>query len=173
MLPLSQGATVLIATSDQRKDPLALFQLIKDRGVTVMDAVPSFWRSCTSTLEGLNEETRRELLDNRLRLMLSASEPLLSDIPRTWMSQFGHPAHHVHMFGQTETAGIVSLYHVPSVIDDELSVVPIGRPIANSEIYILDADRRPCPADVAGELYIGGAGVGRGDRKSTRLNSSH
>jgi amino acid adenylation domain-containing protein len=162
MLPLSQGATVLIATSEQRKDPLALFEMIKDRGVTVMDAVPSFWRSCTSTLEGLNEETRRELLDNRLRLLLSASEPLLSDIPRTWMSQFGHAAHHVHMFGQTETAGIVSLYHVQPVIDDELSVVPIGRPIANSEIYILDADRRPCPAAVAGELYIGGAGVGRG-----------
>ncbi|MDX6306043.1 MAG: hypothetical protein QOI77_3012, partial [Blastocatellia bacterium] len=162
MLPLSQGASVVIATSDQRKDPLALFEMIRDRGVTVMDAVPSFWRSCTSTLEGLNEETRRELLDNRLRLLLSASEPLLSDIPRTWMSQFGHPAHHVHMFGQTETAGIVSLYHVPSVIDNELGVVPIGRPIANSEIYILDADRRPCPADVAGELYIGGAGVGRG-----------
>lgn len=162
MLPLSQGATVLIATSDQRKDPLALFEMIKDRGVTVMDAVPSFWRSCTSTLEGLNDVTRRELLDNRLRLLLSASEPLLSDIPRTWISQFGHAAHHVHMFGQTETAGIVSLYHVPPVIDDELSVVPIGRPIANSEIYILDADRRPCPAAVAGELYIGGAGVGRG-----------
>lgn len=162
MLPLSQGATVLIATSDQRKDPLALFEMIKDRGVTVMDAVPSFWRSCTSTLEGLNEETRRELLDNRLRLLLSASEPLLSDIPRTWMSQFGHAADHVHMFGQTETAGIVSLYHVQPVIDDELSVVPIGRPIANSEIYILDTDRRPCPAAVAGELYIGGAGVGRG-----------
>ncbi|MDX6500089.1 MAG: hypothetical protein QOG23_3349 [Blastocatellia bacterium] len=162
MLPLSQGASVVIATSDQRKDPLALFEMIRDRGVTVMDAVPSFWRSCTSTLEGLNEETRGELLDNRLRLLLSASEPLLSDIPRTWMSQFGHKAHHVHMFGQTETAGIVSLYHVPSVIDNELGVVPIGRPIANSEIYILDAERRPCPADVAGELYIGGAGVGRG-----------
>ncbi len=122
MLPLSQGAAVVIATSDQRKDPLALFEMIKDRGVTVMDAVPSFWRSCTSTLEGLTAGARRELIDNRLRLLLSASEPLLSDIPRTWMLQFGHPAHHVHMFGQTETAGIVSLYHVPSLCrsDDRL-----------------------------------------------------
>src|SRR6266481_4858933 len=162
LLPLSQGATVAIATSDQRKDPVALFEMIKARGVTVMDAVPSFWRTCTSILEGLDEESRRKLLDNRLRLMLSASEPLLSDIPRTWMSQFGHPARHVHMFGQTETAGIVSLYHVPASLDDELNVLPIGRPIANSEVYILDADQRPCQANVAGELYIGGAGVGRG-----------
>ncbi|MDX6384576.1 MAG: hypothetical protein QOK48_2149, partial [Blastocatellia bacterium] len=161
-LPLSQGATVVLATSDERKDPLALFQMIKDRGVTVMDAVPSFWRICTSTLEGLGEENRQRLLDNHLRLMLSASEPLLSDIPRTWMSRFKHPAHHVHMFGQTETAGIVCLYHIPSTVDDELDGLPIGRPIANSEIYILDQDQQPCPAGAAGELYIGGAGVGRG-----------
>jgi amino acid adenylation domain-containing protein len=161
MLPLSQGAAVVIATSDQRKDPLALFEMIKHRGVTVMDAVPSFWRSCTTTLDGLEEASRRNLLDNRLRLMLSASEPLLSDIPHTWMSRFGHPARHVHMFGQTETAGIVSLYRVPD-LDAELRVLPIGRPIANSEIYILDADKQPCAVDVPGELFIGGAGVGRG-----------
>ncbi|HMJ26188.1 MAG TPA: condensation domain-containing protein, partial [Pyrinomonadaceae bacterium] len=60
------------------------------------------------------------------------------------------------------TAGIVCLYHIPSSIDDEVDGLPIGRPIANSEIYILDTDGRPCAVDVAGELYIGGAGVGRG-----------
>ncbi len=162
MLPLSQGATVVIATSDQRQDPLALFEMIKDRGVTVMDAVPSFWRSCTSMLEGLDHEQRQGLLDNGLRLMLSASEPLLSDIPQAWMSRFGHPARHVHMFGQTETAGIVSLYQVPDDISDELKFLPIGKPIANSEMYILNLDQQHCPVDVAGELYIGGAGVGRG-----------
>jgi amino acid adenylation domain-containing protein len=162
MLPLSQGATVVIATSDQRKDPLALFKMIKDRGVTVMDAVPSFWRTCTSMLEVLVEEQRQSLLDNRLRLMLSASEPLFSDIPHTWMSRFHHPARHVHMFGQTETAGIVSLYRVPTDSDGELNALPIGTPIANSEIYILDKNQEPCPVGIAGELYIGGAGVGRG-----------
>jgi hypothetical protein len=162
MLPLSQGATVVIATSDERKDPLALFQMIKECGVTVMDAVPSFWRTCTSTLETLTEESRSDLLENQLRLMLSASEPLLSDIPRTWMTAFRHPAHHVHMFGQTETAGIVCLYHIPLAIDDDLNGLPIGRPIANSDIYILDSHQRPCLVGVAGELYIGGAGVGRG-----------
>jgi amino acid adenylation domain-containing protein len=162
MLPLSQGAAVVIATSDERKDPLALFQMIRGRGVTVMDGVPSFWRSCTTLLASLEEDQRQTLLDNKLRLMLSASEPLLSDIPRTWMTQFNHPARHVHMFGQTETAGIVSVYHLPDNGDGEVRVVPIGTPIANSEIYILDEKQRPCQIGVAGELYIGGAGVGRG-----------
>src|SRR4029079_834389 len=78
-LPLCQGAIVAIATSDQRKDPIALFRMIRLRGVTAMDAVPSFWRSCTTVLRALPETERRDLLDNRLRLMLSASEPLLSE----------------------------------------------------------------------------------------------
>src|SRR5437588_9989244 len=162
LLPLSQGATVVISTPDQRQDPLALFELIRQQGITVMDAVPSFHRNCVTILASLKTETRRRLLDNNLRLLLSASETLRSDIPRAWQKEFAHPARHVHMFGQTETAGIVSLYRVPDQIDDDAAAVPIGRPIANSEIYILDEQRRLCAVGEAGEMYIGGAGVGRG-----------
>src|SRR2546430_8825933 len=161
LLPLSQGAGVVVATSDQRKDPLALFQMIKARAVSVMDAVPSFWRNCTAIIGGLPENEMRELLDNRLRLMLSASEPLLSEIPRKWMTDFNHPAHHVHMFGQTETAGIVALFHLPRNFTGE-RYVPIGNPFANTDIYVLNKTQQPCAIDETGELFIGGAGVGRG-----------
>ena len=161
LLPLSQGASVVIATSDQRKDPIALFRMIKAAGVTMMDAVPSFWRNCTAILSELPEEERRELLDNRLRTMLSASEPLLSEVVRTWTQRFNHAARHVHMFGQTETAGIVSLFPIPSDFAEEL-YIPIGGPIANTDIYILNEEKQPCAIDEPGELYIGGAGVGRG-----------
>jgi amino acid adenylation domain-containing protein len=162
MLPLSQGATVVIAGSEERKDPLALLALAKQRGVTVMDAVPSFWRNCTTILLGLSGAERSRVLDNRLRLMLSASEPMPSDIPETWTKQFGHSGRHVHMFGQTETAGIVCLHRVAENPNDGVQIVPIGNPIANTEIYILDEQQRPCAVGVAGEIYIGGAGVGRG-----------
>src|SRR6266571_3242701 len=171
LLPLSQGAAVVIANSDQRKDPIALFQMIKRRGVTMMDAVPSFWRNCTAILWELAEDERRELLDNRLRLMLSASEPLLSDIPRTWMHRFNHSARHVHMFGQTETAGIVCLYRIPERVDENIEIIPIGTPIANTEIYILDEQHRLCEVGEAGELYIGGAGVGRGYLNRSELTA--
>jgi len=161
LLPLSQGASVAIATSDQRKDPIALFRMLKSRGVTVMDAVPSFWRSCTTILSALPESERRDLLDNRLRLMLSASEPLPSEIPLTWMNEFNHPARHVHMFGQTETAGIVAMFRIPGdFVGDKF--VPVGSPIANTDIYVLDEDQQPCAINESGELYIAGAGVGRG-----------
>ena len=174
LLPLSQGAAVVIASAEQRKDPLALFEIIKRENVTVIDAVPSFWRSCTAMLATLGDETRAKLLDNRLRLMLSASEPLLSDIPRTWMNKFGHRARHFHMFGQTETAGIVCLQEISN--DHELSgdigVVPVGRPIANTEIYILDEQQQPVAVGTAGELYIGGAGLGRGYLRRPELTAA-
>ena len=161
LLPLSQGARVAIATSDQRKDPLALLRMIKSRGVTTMDAVPSFWRTCTTILRSLPEAERSELLNNRLRLMLSASEPMPSDIPRTWMNDFNHPAEHIHMFGQTETAGIVALFRVPRDFDSD-KYVPVGRPIANTTIYIFDENQQTCRVGEPGELYVSGAGVGRG-----------
>jgi amino acid adenylation domain-containing protein len=161
LLPLSQGASVVIASADQRKDPIALFRMIQSEDVTVMDAVPSFWKNCTAILADLPVSERRELLGNRLRLMLSASEPLTANVPRTWMNEFHHSARHVHMFGQTETAGIVSLYHVPPTIESDI-YVPVGRPIANTDIYILDENRELCSMGEAGEVYIGGPGVGRG-----------
>jgi len=172
LLPLSQGAAVVIANAEERKDPLALFEMIKREGVTVMDAVPSFWRSCTAMLESLEDDRRSRLLDNQLRLMLSASEPLLSDIPRTWMRRFGHPARHFHMFGQTETAGIVCLHEIADTDDDQVHVVPVGRPLANTEIYILDEQQQPVPQGTSGELYIGGAGVGRAYLRRPELTAA-
>ncbi|HKP35520.1 MAG TPA: amino acid adenylation domain-containing protein [Pyrinomonadaceae bacterium] len=162
LLPLSQGAQVLIASSEERKDPIALFETIKRGAVTVMDAVPSFWRNCTTILSAMDQSARRALIDNKVRLMLSASEPLPSDIPRTWTIDFGHPARHVHMFGQTETAGIVCINSISLKADASLDRIPIGSPIANTEILVLDSEMKPCPPGVSGELYIGGAGVGRG-----------
>ena len=67
LFPLAHGATVIIADEDQRLDPLPLFRLIQARGVTVLDAVPSFQRHCTNALLELATEERSQLLDNQIR----------------------------------------------------------------------------------------------------------
>ena len=163
LFPLAHGATVIIADEEQRMDPLPLFALIKKYHVTVFDAVPSFQRHCTNALLELAETQRNELLVNNLRLILSASEPLLSDIPGTWINEFKHPAQHIHMMGQTETSGIVAMHRITSSeLSGEIKVVPIGRPIANTQIFLLDENQQPVPFGEAGEMYISGAGVGRG-----------
>jgi amino acid adenylation domain-containing protein len=161
LLPLAHGATVVMATTEQLWDPLALCQVIKRHEVTVLDIMPSYWRNLTNALGQLTPESRRALLDNRLRLLLSASEPLASNVPSIWATEFQHPAHLINMFGQTETTGIVAVYPIPSQ-GDMGSIVPIGRPIVDTQLYLLDTYLQPVPIGVPGELCVGGRGLGRG-----------
>src|SRR5258706_6941310 len=86
------------------------------------------------------------------------------------MTEFNHQARHVHMFGQTETAGIVSLFHIPRNIEGE-RYVAVGNPIANTDIYVLDENQKSCGIGDAGEMYIGGAGVGRGYLNQPQLTA--
>jgi amino acid adenylation domain-containing protein len=162
LVPLCHGATVAIATTEQRADPLLLFAAIQEYGVTVIDVVPSYWRNCIQRLLGLSAETRQQLLNNALRLILSASEPLWADIPRRWRQEIKHPAQMINMFGQTETSGIVAVYPLPQTLADNLTVVPLGQPIAHTQIYLLDSFLQPVPLGVTGELYVGGGSVGQG-----------
>ena len=161
-LPLSCGAAIVVASTDYIRDPRALFDLIRRHHVSIIDIVPSYWRSCIQELQCMEPASRAALLDNKLRLILSASESLLSDVPEEWLSGFRHDARLVNMFGQTETTGIVTVYPIPASSAENMKVVPIGRPIANTRLYLLDPSRRPVPVGVRGDVYIGGAGVGRG-----------
>ena len=161
MLPLCAGAAVEVATTDQIKDPLTLFRLIKDRGVTVIDIVPSYFRGCIQALNELTTAEREELLTNRLRLIHTASEPLPFDTVRKWR-MLGNAAQLLNMFGQTETTGIVATYRIPAALEHASAVMPLGRPIDNTSIYVLDDQLQPLPAGAIGEICVGGAGVGRG-----------
>lgn len=162
LLPLTLGAGVVVATTDEIRDPIELFSTIKQFGVTVIDVVPSYWRSCVDALRSLPSAARAELLENNLRLILSASEPLLSDLPRAWRLEFNHQARLVNMLGQTETAGIVATYPIEPINEDRISVVPIGRPIDCARIYLLDANLRAVAEGESGEICIGGPTVGLG-----------
>ena len=161
MLPLLHGATIVMAAAEQLRDPLALCQVMKRHQVTVLDIMPSAWRNLTHALGRLAPESRQALLDNGLRLLLSASEALASDVPGIWATAFRHQARLINMFGQTETTGIVAVYPIPPQ-DDTGPIVPIGRPIVDTQLYLLDTHLRPVPIGVPGELCVGGRGLGRG-----------
>jgi amino acid adenylation domain-containing protein len=162
LVPFAHGASVVMASTAQRLDPLALFELIKREVVTIIDLVPSYWRTCIQVLRRLTSETRESLLENSLRLILSASEPLAHDIPRTWTTEFKHRAAFINMFGQTETTGIVALFPIINVGGGAKRGVPIGQAIPNTRIYLLDRQAQPVPIGMSGELCIGGDGLGYG-----------
>jgi amino acid adenylation domain-containing protein len=161
-VPLFCGARLDIASSEAIRNPRALFESVKAQGTSIIDLVPSYWRMCRQALAGLTPACRAELLTNQIRLALSASEPLPPDEIGEWGSAFRPDAKWINMFGQTETTGIVTVYPVPPRDAVSRNVVPIGRPIANTRVHVLDSSRQPVPPGVWGELYVGGAGVGLG-----------
>lgn len=160
-VPLSCGATVAIASTEELRDPQILFETIRQRNISVLDFVPSFSASCLQVLMSLEPAARAGLLDNHVRLMLSASEPLPSALVEGWRRLCRPATTFVNMFGQTETTGILMTYPIP-IGGDAAAIVPIGRPIANTQAYVLDSARRLVPVGICGELYVGGAGIGRG-----------
>jgi aspartate racemase len=162
LVPLCSGASVVVATTEQTRDPVALFELIKAHDVTIWGVTPSYWRNCANVINNLGLEKKRGLLENRLRLIVSASEPLWSDTPQMWRQDLGHGARLVNMLGQTEGTGIVATYPIPGRQDEQLHIVPVGRPIENACIYLLDRHMEPVPVGLPGEVYLGGPYIALG-----------
>src|SRR5262249_33717785 len=98
MVPLTSGAKIVVAKPEDIRQPLALFRKISEHLVSVMDIVPSYWRTCIDALSDLDISARRNFLENDLRLILTASEILPPDLPARWRSEFGHSAQLINMF---------------------------------------------------------------------------
>jgi acyl-CoA synthetase (AMP-forming)/AMP-acid ligase II len=104
---------------------------------------------------------REGLLGERLRLVLTASEPLPADLPARWRRAILGRARWINMLGHTETTGI----DAAQPLSEEPSaggIAPLGRPLPRRRVHVLDRGLRPVPIGVAGEIVIAGDGVGRG-----------
>jgi len=171
MLPLCSGATLVIATSAQRRDPQLLFEAMIRYGVTVWDTVPSVWRNCVDVFKAMPEPRRQHLLDNRLRLILVTGEPLHWGTPYAWAHEFGHAAAIVNLYSQTETSGTVCLYRIPENPTEPDGVVPLGRPVEGAEVHLLGDDLQPVVAGSVGELCISGRRIAKGYLNDTALTA--
>ncbi|BCX68943.1 non-ribosomal peptide synthetase [Pseudomonas izuensis] len=153
--PLITGATLVVARPDGHRDPAYLSQLIRQEQITTLHFVPSMLRAF------VEEPTLADC--HSLRQVFASGEALPADLVRRFMGQ--HPAALVNLYGPTEAAIDVSVWRCS--VDD--LIVPIGKPIANLRLYILDETMQPLPIGSIGELYIGGVGVARGYLKRTDL----
>ncbi|MHC8371442.1 non-ribosomal peptide synthase/polyketide synthase [Pseudomonas sp. MDT1-85] len=153
--PLITGATLVVARPDGHRDPAYLSQLIQQEQVTTLHFVPSMLRAFVEEPSLVNCHS--------LRQVFASGEALPVDLVRRFMSQ--HPAALVNLYGPTEAAIDVSVWRCS--VDDV--IVPIGKPIANLRLYILDEAMQPLPIGSIGELYIGGVGVARGYLKRADL----
>src|SRR5262249_5821269 len=135
---------------EMHKDPIYIGQAIDRYGITTAHFVPSMLAAFLRHSEILECAT--------LRRVICSGEALSAALVQGFYDQLPHTLLH-NLYGPTEATVDVTAWTCS--INKE-SAVPIGRPIANTQIYILDAYGEPVPAGVAGELYIGGAGVARG-----------
>ncbi|HEX6370148.1 MAG TPA: amino acid adenylation domain-containing protein [Longimicrobium sp.] len=143
-LPLTVGARTVVATREQAADPALLAAAIAGSGATAMQATPATWAMLLAS--GWTPRAGLRLLSGGEALPRSVADPLLADGAELW-----------NLYGPTET----TIWSAAARVAAE-GAIPLGGPIANTTLYVLDPAGNPAPLGVPGELIIGGTGVARG-----------
>jgi len=147
------GGSVSIISDEVVRDPVALPAEIERYGTTVWEVVPSL-------LQAILEETQQPELA-ALRWMIVTGEALKPELCRQWL-QFYPRIPMLNAYGPTECSDDVTHYRVQDQPPPEVSRMPIGWPLANTRLYVLDREFELEPVGVAGEICVAGTGVGRG-----------
>jgi amino acid adenylation domain-containing protein len=145
LLPLTLGATVVVADRPTVQDPALLAARIADADITVLQATPSLWRGLAES--GWQADPRLTLLCGGEALDRALADRLTAAGARLF-----------NMYGPTETA----IWSSTLQVDAAAGAVPLGQPILNTQLYVLDRRMQPVPLLVPGELYIGGGGLAHG-----------
>jgi pristinamycin I synthase-3/4 len=154
---LNAGAMLLLVSQTESREPSALLSRIRERGVTaLLSVVPTM---LGALLDAAGGAVRGSL--GSVRLILSSGEPLPATYCRRAREVFGKGVLVVNQYGPTECAMTSSFQHVAALPSDSRTI-PIGRPIRNRWLYLLDKHFNLTPFGVAGEVYIGGPGIARG-----------
>jgi amino acid adenylation domain-containing protein len=156
LCPLLLGGRIDVIGDDVAHDPEAFARAVDDRGITIVELVPTMVR---------------HLLDDlapgalpRLRWMIATGEELPAELSRRWLEAMPH-ARLLNAYGPTECSDDVT-HHTVTAGDLELLRLPIGTPIVNTRLYVLreedDGTWAACGIGETGELFVGGVVVGRG-----------
>lgn len=158
--PLLCGATIVLAKPGGHQDSSYLVNLINAIGITTVHFVPSMLQVF---LEDPDVETCTSL-----QMVMCSGEALSFDLQQRFFSRLGCQLH--NLYGPTETA--IDVTHWQCQPDSDLNIVPIGKPVDNTKVYVLDAQLQPVPFGVLGELHIGGVQVGRGYLNQPELTAA-
>jgi amino acid adenylation domain-containing protein len=152
------GAAVVLRPSAPMPAYADFHAFIRERNLTVLNLPTPYWAAWIQDIEHTGA-----LMPPALRLVVVGSEKAAPDDVRRWRRVAGDGVDWCNAYGPTEATVTASVY-VPDSKTDWLamSTVPIGRPIANVELYVLDSHLQPVPAGLPGDLYIGGEGLARG-----------
>lgn len=144
-LPLTVGARIVLASREEAADGYQLRELLEKFAPSVMQATPATWRLLLDA--GWQGGKDLKVLCGGEAMPRELVLELLTRVKSVW-----------NMYGPTET----TVWSTTSLVTSVDAPITIGRPIANTQIYILDKQLQPVPVGVPGELYVGGDGVARG-----------
>ena len=153
VLPLHAGARIVLASRETAQDPDSLGRTLLRDGVTVMQATPATWGMLVES--GWEGSSQLKVLCGGEALAPTLATDLLERCGELW-----------NMYGPTETTVWSTCHRIGNGTD-----LSIGRPIANTQVYILDKTLQPQPVGVPGELTIGGAGLARGYLRRPELTA--
>lgn len=144
-LPLVSGAQIIIADNDVAKDGRILLEIIKTEHVSIVQATPFTWRMILQS--GWGKPLPIKVFSGGEALAKDLADKLLDKCTELW-----------NMYGPTET----TIYSTIKKVLPGDEFITIGKPIDNTQVYILDEKQRQLPNGEEGEIYIGGEGVARG-----------
>ncbi|VVD34166.1 non-ribosomal peptide synthetase [Paraburkholderia dioscoreae] len=154
--PLAVGAKLAIAAPGDHRDPARLVAAVETHRVTTLHFVPSMLAAFVAHLEDFRAAARCASIER----IVASGEALAPELVARVAQQLPH-ARLYNLYGPTEAAIDVS-HWTCDARDADAASVPIGHPIANLQLHVLDAALQPLPQGATGELYLGGAGLARG-----------
>ncbi|PSB59204.1 type I polyketide synthase [Chamaesiphon polymorphus] len=153
---LIYGGKLVVVPFEVSRSPQEFYELLARERITILNQTPSAFRQLLRVATDAPAN-----LELSLRSVIFGGEALDLQSLKPWFAKYGDKVPQlVNMYGITETT--VHVTYRPIALEDLTSGSVIGCPIPDLELYILDADRQPVAIGVAGEMYIGGAGVARG-----------
>ncbi|MEV1082854.1 amino acid adenylation domain-containing protein [Streptomyces sp. NPDC050211] len=165
---LGVGGAVVLVEEGERRDAVRWLELVDRYRVTVWNTVPALLDMLVTVAEGTSA-SRREREAGGLRLVLVSGDWVGLDLPGRVASWWGPECRFVALGGATEAAVWSNAYEV-EVVREGWRSVPYGFPLRNQCFRVVDERGRDCPDWVAGELWIGGAGVAEGYRGDPELS---
>jgi amino acid adenylation domain-containing protein len=160
---LCSGAQLVLASRETMLSPAALYSLMQEHGVDAADFAPPLLRNLEQYLLSSGEDL------SFLALMVVGTDAWNVTEFRRWRALCAPRTRFLNAYGVTEATVASSYFEATHHELPAEGLVPIGRPLPNARLYILDGHRRSVPIGATGELYIGGAGVGRGYLNRPRL----
>jgi len=156
---LSVGAALVLRPGSGGLPMGDFLRFLEERKITIASLPSTYWHEWVGAMSGAAPPGP---FPSSVRLVISAMDSARPDLFSEWRKRVNQLIRWFNAYGPSETTCTAASYEADLSSDEVMSSIPIGRPLPNVRIYILDALARPVPVGVAGEIHIGGRGVARG-----------